>query len=240
MGAFTCGIGGHNFAVSCLFDSTAHYCARYPATGEPEIALTIHPHQLEIQQEALRQEAILEGLKPRIFTDPFLERTVLQGLIADDLRGFGFFLLHGSTLAMDGKAYLFTAKCGTGKSTHTRLWRQVFGDRVTMLNDDKPFLERTETGITVWGSPWSGKHGLDTNISAPLAGVCVLERGTENQIRPLNPAEALPLLRHQADEKDRIFLESLVKTVPLWRMQCTKDPAAAHVAWEAMADFQLP
>lgn len=235
MGAFACGIGGHNFAVSCLFDSTAHYCARYPATGEPEITLTIHPHQLEIQQEALRQEALMEGLKPRVFTDPFLERTVLQGLIGDYLRSFGFFLLHGSTLALDGKAYLFTAKCGTGKSTHTRLWRQAFGDRVIMLNDDKPFLEWTETGITAWGSPWSGKHGLDTNACAPLAGVCILERGRENQIRPLAPGEALPLLWEQADERDHPFLESLVKMVPLWRMACTKDPAAAHIAREAMA-----
>lgn len=234
MGAFTCGIGGHNFAVNSLYDSTAHYCARYPATGAPEIVLTIHPHQLEAQQEALRQEALAEGLKSRVFTDPFLERAVLQALIADYLRRIGFFLLHGSTLAMDGKAYLFTAKCGTGKSTHTRLWRQVFGDRVTMLNDDKPFLEWTESGITAWGSPWSGKHGLDTNTSAPLAGVCVLERGTENQIRPLDPAEALPLLQQQADERDHPFLESLVKTVPLWRMQCTKDPAAAILARETM------
>lgn len=235
MGAFTCGIGGRNFAVNSLFDSTAHYCARYPATGEPEVVLSISPWQLEAQQEALRQEALAVGLKPRVFTDPFLERTVLQGLIADYLRPRGFFLLHGSTLALNGKAYLFTAKCGTGKSTHTRLWRQAFGDRVVMLNDDKPFLELTETGITAWGSPWSGKHGLDTNTSAPLAGVCVLERGQENQIRSLDPAEALPLLREQADEKDHLFLESLVKTVPLWRMQCTKDPSAAHVAREAMA-----
>ena len=235
MGAFTCGIGGHNFAINSIFASTAHYCAGYPATGEPEVTFTIHSQQLETQQEALLREALAEGLKPRTFADPFLERTVLQVLIADYLRPRGFFLLHGSTLVMDGRAYLFTAKCGTGKSTHTRLWRQAFGDRVVMLNDDKPFLELTETGITAWGSPWSGKHGLDTNTSAPLAGVCVLERGQENQIRSLDPAEALPLLREQADEKDHLFLESLVKTVPLWRMQCTKDPSAAHVAREAMA-----
>lgn len=235
MGAFTCGIGGHNFAVSPLFDSTAHYCARYPATGEPEITLTIHPHQLEIQQEALRQEAILEGLKPRIFTDPFLERTVLQGLIADYLRGFGFFLLHGSTLAMDGKAYLFTAKCGTGKSTHTRLWREVFGSRAMMVNDDKPFLELTDTGVTAWGSPWSGKHGLDANICAPLAGVCILERGAENAILPLTPEAALPFLRTQAEGEDGSLVEKLTKTVPLWRMACNKQHEAAKVSCQAMS-----
>ena len=236
MGAFTCGIGGHNFAINSIFASTAHYCAGYPATGEPEVTFTIHSQQLETQQEALLREALAEGLKPRTFADPFLERTVLQGLIADYLRPRGFFLLHGSTLVMDGRAYLFTAKCGTGKSTHTRLWRQVFGERVFMLNDDKPFLELSRTGVTAWGSPWSGKHGLDTNASAPLAGVCILERGMENQIRPLTPAEALPLLQEQADEQDHFFLESLVKTIPLWQMACTKEPSAARMAWEAMAN----
>lgn len=235
MGEFTCGIGGHNFAVSSLFASTAHYCARYPATGEPEVTLTIQPRQLEEQQALLRQEALAEGMKPRTFTDPFLERTVLQALIADYLRPQGFFLLHGSTLVFEGKAYLFTAKCGTGKSTHTRLWRQVFGEQVTMLNDDKPFLELTETGVTAWGSPWSGKHGLDTNTSAPLAGICILERGPENQIHPIAPEEALPFLKTQAAPEDHIFLERLAEAVPLWHMQCTKDPTAAIVARNAMA-----
>lgn len=235
MGEFTCGIGGHNFAVSSLFASTAHYCARYPETGEPEVTLAIHPRLLAQMQEALYQEALVEGIKPRTFADPFLERTVFQGLIADYLRRFGFFLLHGSTLVFEGNAYLFTAKCGTGKSTHTRLWRQVFGEKVTMLNDDKPFLEWTGNGITAWGSPWSGKHGLDTNTSAPLAGICILERGGEDQIRPLAPEEALPFLKTQAAPEDHVFLDGLVKTVPLWRMQCTKEPTAATVARNAMA-----
>lgn len=235
MGEFTCGIGGHTFAVRSIFASTAHYCARYPATGEPEVTITIHPPFLAQMQETLRQEALDEGMKPRTFSDPFLERTVLQGLIADYLRPQGFFLLHGSTLVFEGKAYLFTAKCGTGKSTHTRLWRQVFGEKVTMLNDDKPFLECSGNGITAWGSPWSGKHGLDTNASAPLAGVCILERGPEDQIRPLAPEEAQAFLKTQTSPEDHIFLDTLVKTVPLWRMQCTKEPTAATVARNAMA-----
>lgn len=237
MGAFSCGIGGHTFAVNSLFASTAHYCARYPATGEPEVTLTILPQQLEAQQDALRQEALAEGMKPRTFTDPFLERTVLQGMIADFLRPFGFFLLHGSTLIFQGKAYLFTAKCGTGKSTHTRLWRQVFGEQVTMLNDDRPFLEWTGSAVTAWGSPWSGKHGLDTNTSAPLGGICILERGREDRIFSLTPEEALPFLKTQAAPEDWPFLEKLAETTPLWRMECTKEPTAPMVARDAMTGF---
>lgn len=235
MGAFTLGVAGHNFAVESLFESTAHYCLRYPAQGQPEVTFPIARKELEHQQQGLREEALAEGLKMRTFTDPFLERAVLQGKIAAFLRPFGIFLLHGSTVALDGKAYLFTAPCGTGKSTHTRLWREVFGSRAVMVNDDKPFLELTDTGVTAWGSPWSGKHGLDANICAPLAGVCILERGVENAIVPLTPEAALPFLRIQAEGEDGSLVEKLAETVPLWRMACNKQPEAAKVSYQAMS-----
>lgn len=98
-----------------------------------------------------------------------------------------------------------------------------------------PFLELTDTGVTAWGSPWSGKHGLDANICAPLAGVCILERGTENAIVPLTPEAALPFLRTQAEEEDGSLVDKLAKTVPLWCMACNKQPEAAKVSCQAMS-----
>lgn len=241
MAKFTMAIAGHDLAVRSLFASTEHYCARYPAAGKPEVMLTITPEELARQQEALRAEALAEGLKPRQFTDPFLERAVLQEKVAAYLRPFGVLLFHGSTVAVDGKAYLFTAKCGTGKSTHTRLWRQVFGNRAVMVNDDKPFLRVSPRGTVACGAPWSGKHGLDTNLEAPLSGICLLERGMENRIAPLAPGEALPFLLTQACSPDaRPLVELLTETVPLWRMKCTRDPQAAETAYRAMGaeDFE--
>ena len=61
------------------------------------------------------------------------------------LLDFNGMLLHASAVMVDGKAYLFTAPSGTGKSTHTRLWLQQFGERAAILNDDKPAL-RFENG----------------------------------------------------------------------------------------------
>ena len=49
---------------------------------------------------------------------------------------FSGLMLHSSAVIMDGRAYLFSAPSGTGKSTHTQLWLDVFGDRATILNDD--------------------------------------------------------------------------------------------------------
>lgn len=235
MAVFTLGLAGHSFAVESLFDSTAHYCIRYPAQDRPEMTLTVTREELDFQQLRLREEALAEGMKIRTFTEPFLERAVLQRKAAEALRPSGIFLLHGSTVAVDGKAYLFTAPCGTGKSTHTRLWREVFGSRAVMVNDDKPFLQLTNGGVLAWGSPWSGKHGLDTNICVPLAGVCILERGRENHIASISAEEALLFLRTQAEPEDRLWVEELAKRVPLWHMTCNKQPEAAKVSYHAMS-----
>ena len=154
-------------------------------------------------------------------------------------------MTHGSTVAVDGNAYLFTAGCGTGKSTHTWLWRQVFGNRAVMVNDDKPFLKLAESGVLACGSPWSGKHGLDTNITVPLQGICILERGKENRIERITPEEALPMLLHQSycpleAEKHVCFAElvnQLAAKTPLWRMYCNRDPSAAEVSHSAMSQI---
>ena len=145
---------------------------------------------------------------------------------------------------MDGVAYLFTARSGTGKSTHTRLWCQLFGDRAVMVNDDKPFISIAEKGIFASGSPWSGKHGLDTNITVPLKGICLLERGTENRIENAAKEALLPMLLAQSyrpldEAKAPRFLQlvdTLAENVPLWQMQCTKDIEAARVAYATMSN----
>ena len=145
-------------------------------------------------------------------------------------------------VAVDGIAYLFTAKCGTGKSTHTRLYREVFGPRARMVNDDKPFLRFTEHGVLACGAPWSGKHGLDSNVQLPLKGICILQRGQENHIRQITMDAARPMLLKQAcapwegqrqEELSRL-VERLGKNVRLWQMDCNKESQAAVIAHTAM------
>jgi hypothetical protein len=172
-----------------------------------------------------------------------LERATIQRKIAAFLLKQDTILLHGSTVGLDGQAYLFTAPCGTGKSTHTRFWRETFGDRTVMINDDKPFLKIASSGVVAYGSPWSGKHGLDTNISLPLKGICFLRRGSVNSIRQVNPEGLIDVLLQQtfmpedaADQEKAVALvNSLAQTVPLWDMECTKDVGAALISYQAMS-----
>jgi hypothetical protein len=243
MAQFQLKIAGAVAAVTSLFDSTPHYFKAYLTEDTPDFFVTVTEQDLRFEQAELDREAMEEGFRRREFTDPFLERAAIQRAFAEYLFAFDTLLLHGSTVSVDGKAYLFVAKSGTGKSTHTRLWREAFGTRAVMINDDKPFLRLTDAAVEAFGSPWSGKHGLDTNISAPLAGICILERGAENVIRSITAEEALPRLQKEGyapmDEKKSLKFETLVKRlahcVPLWHMTCTKDPQAAQIAWSAMA-----
>ena len=243
MEAFTMEIAGLAVMVRPLFQSTVEYCRPYLTDHNPECFVEVSRGELVSEQLLLEREAVEEGLKIRKFKEPFLERSVIQRRVADALVGRKVLMMHGSTVAVDGEAYLFTAPCGTGKSTHTRLWRQVFGNRAVMVNDDKPFLKVTEAGILACGSPWSGKHGLDSNITVPLQGICILVRGKENRIERISPEEALPMLLHQsycplAPQKQARFEELvalLAERTPLWHMECNMDPSAAENAHKAMS-----
>ena len=242
MAEFKLEIAGTVFAVQSRCESTRDYCQRYLTEKDADFSVEVFPEDLTFEQEMLDREAREEGLKRRKFSDPFLERTAIQRKAADHLLTRNTLLFHGSGIALDGEGFLFTAACGTGKSTHTRYWREVFGDRAVMVNDDKPFLKLTPAGVTMFGAPWSGKHGLDTNIAVPLKGICILERGPENRIGPIMPEEALPMLLHQGCEptdtadqpKFEALIRALARSVPLWRMECTKDPQAATIARDAM------
>lgn len=242
MAEFTIFIAGQSIAVTSLFDSSRDYCRKYWTEEAPSHFVRVFPEELAQEQELARQEAMEEGFRFRQFSDPFLDRAVIQRKVAEALFPLDILLFHGSALAVDGEGYLFTAKSGTGKSTHTRYWQETFGQRVVMVNDDKPFLRFESDTIFLCGSPWSGKHGLDSNITVPLKGICILRRGGENIISPLPPEEALPSFLHQAcppldatcQPKCQALVKDLAHRVPLWDMACTKSPEAAMIAYRAM------
>ena len=162
----------------------------------------------------------------------------------NQLLGYGGMMLHSSAVMMDGWAYLFSAPCGTGKSTHTTLWRKYFGEeRARILNDDKPALRFENGRFYAYGTPWSGKTDQNINIRVPLAGVCMLRRGETNTIRPYAGAKAIHDLLEQTtrpSDPSRMgnlldLLDKLMTTVSVWELHCNMDPEAARVSYEAMS-----
>ncbi|MCH5171992.1 MAG: hypothetical protein J1F31_04135 [Erysipelotrichales bacterium] len=97
--------------------------------------------------------------------------------------------MHGSSLAYNERGYLFSAPSGVGKSTHTRLWREYVD--CEMINDDKNIIVFENNELKLYGNPWSGKHHLDNNISAPLKSIIFLYQSKENVVRKISAKEAL-------------------------------------------------
>lgn len=161
-----------------------------------------------------------------------------------ELLKFEGLYLHSSAVELDGKAYLFSADCGVGKSTHTRLWQQTFGEQAHVFNDDKPALRRLDDRWYAYGTPWCGKDGININIKVPLAGICFLKQAPVNRIRQLgNSEEVLPKLIKQTLRKfnnasNTILLldhlDKLIREIPIFELENRPEPAAALLSYETM------
>lgn len=159
------------------------------------------------------------------------------------LMNFDGFYLHSSSVAYEGRAYMFSADCGTGKSTHTKLWNQVFGDEAKIFNDDKAPLRCIDGVWYAYGAPWCGKDNININMKVPVAGICFLKQAKENKIRRLSPAEAATLIVRQTlrqfQRAERVDLmlshvEKLVQQIPVFEMENRPEPAAVQLSYNTM------
>jgi len=242
MTEFTISLAGIPICVRALFARTERFCSDYLSDETPCVCFSVTEEDLRCEQIRADRTAREEGQTPRIWDAEYLEQLALYRKIAEDFLDRGVLLFHGSAIAVDGEVYLFTAHSGVGKSTHARLWRQAFGDRAFMVNDDKPLLRITESGILVCGTPWDGKHHLSRNTMLPLRAVGVITRGTENRVEELSLAEAYSLLLQQsyqsnnAERMKRVlqYVHRITTGVPVRRVICNRDPEAAFVSYEGL------
>ena len=236
-----------NIKVLSLFSYLEEYCKDYILPGEEinapiDFQVKIQQSDIEFERCKSEKEDIAEGHEIRIFSDEYLETLAVYRKIAEKMPEYDTILFHGSVIAVDGTGYMFAASSGTGKSTHARLWREYFGERAVMVNDDKPLIKVTQDGVTAFGTPWNGKHRLSTDIAVPLKAICILERGIENHISKVEYKEILPMLLQQtyrpsnteAMHKTIQLVEKLGKNVNLYRLNCNIDPEAAQIAYEMM------
>ncbi len=227
--------------IHSIYHSVHRLCKDY-LTGEP-VDFTVETTPVDIERE--RKLSISNDTPSdkaeRHLSDTYLEELAVYRMIAERMPDYGTLLFHASTVAVDGWCYMFMAPSGTGKSTHTRLWREVFGDRALMVNDDKPLVS-VGKGVVVHGTPWNGKHHLGTNVSVPLKAMCLLERGIDNSIAPVPSTEAFSLLLPymyrpavpQGLMKALELLGKLASQTRLYRLVCNMEREAATVAFEGM------
>ena len=219
-------------------------CKNYEKNKSFPVNLDVQITPQDIDYERIRsdRQAEMTGQKMAAYSDAYLETLAVYRKIAEWMPMQDTVLFHGSVIAVDGKAYLFTAKSGTGKSTHTRLWREYFGNRAVMINDDKPLVKITQDRVYAYGTPWDGKHRLSTNTHAPLAGICIFRRGRENVIRQITAHEAYPMLMQQSyrpmDTKALTatmrILDQLKGIMNFYELHCNISKEAVEVAYNGM------
>ena len=108
--------------VTSIYAEVHEYCTDYQTDENVDYSVTTTQADIDFEREKSAREDEIEGIPTRQFSDSYLEELAVYRKIAEQMIDFDTVLFHGSVIAVDGVGYLFTAKSGTGKSTHTRLW----------------------------------------------------------------------------------------------------------------------
>lgn len=155
------------------------------------------------------------------------------------------FLLHSACFDVNGTGVAFSALSGTGKTTHMNLWQQLLGDKMTVVNGDKPivrFFDDEPKTPYAYGTPWNGKEHLGCNMRTPLKHICFITRAEQNSTVPITKAEALNRIMNQVYmPKDPAamaatlqLINRLLDSVSLWEIRCNMDIEAAKIAYDTI------
>ena len=147
--------------------------------------------------------------------------------------------IHTSVIQYKGRTVLFLGESGTGKSTHTRLWRENIEEAV-LLNDDSPILRIVDGKPWMFGSPWSGKTPCYKNESYPLAACVRLSQAPYNKIHRLNIPQGYAAIHPSCPPDfaydDKLYdcisdtLSEVLGQVPMYHLECLPDADAARLS----------
>ena len=224
------------FELKNKYAYTSRLCADY------EVKADSADFVIEVSDEEIMAESKDNAAS---FPPAYLESLAIYRKICDILSGDDCFLFHAAVIEYEGRAYAFSAKSGTGKTTHISLWEKAFGDKVKIINGDKPLIRRRITEgkpeFVIYGTPWSGKEHKNMNASAVLGGICMLERSETNFIESSGNEAVTFLFGQMLIKRDNIymgallgFVSDLVTYVPVYRLGANMDISAAYVARDGL------
>lgn len=188
------------------------------------------------------EEILIEDVNQEGFRKSYLETLAVYRKIATYFATKSVLLMHGSCIAYQNQGVLFSAPSGTGKSTHVRLWQEVFQDEITIVNDDKPLVSAGLEVPMIYGTPWAGKHSLQRNIAVPLKAIVILQRGAENKIEKIGQMDGFVYMMKQVFRPEdsalvsnvtRLLYDMLGK-IEVYKMSCNMSKEAAMVACEGI------
>ena len=242
---FTVKLANKVIQIDSVHKELEEFCKEYIVTDcVPELHIQLTQEDIDYENEITTENS---------YPESYLETLALLRKISDIFPNHRRFLMHGACISYENKAYLFTAPSGTGKSTHIRLWKKYLGEKVKIVNGDKPFISLDEDAEgkiqpLIYGTPWAGKERWHRNCSEPLNGICFLKRGTTNTIQRIQPEECINMIFTQVylpENSSMVghtleLVDLLVKNVPLYILTCDMSEEAVRCSFEAITDLPYP
>ena len=172
----------------------------------------------------------------------YAESVCLHREIAERLAEYDAFLLHSALIECEDIGVAFAAKSGVGKSTHITLWQKNFGEKVKIINGDKPIVRFLNGKMYAYGTPWLGKEGYGENSSCEFKALCFIERGEKNSIEELRADLAAMMIFGQIylpthaenAEKTLELADKFASSVKFFRLSCNMEDEAALVSYNAI------
>ncbi len=224
--------------IDARWDYVTQMCRGYrcDAPGTADFTLRVSEAHLQRERDGIAAAGQAEH------HDRYLEAVALYRQLCRELPTRDAMMLHASFVTVAGHGIAFMAPSGVGKSTHTALWQQRFGDRLTVVNGDKPILRFFGDTAYGYGTPWAGKEGWQTPTRAAVTDLCFIERSAVNTAEPIDPLTclrriALQLLTpesRQTAEALLSMLDRLIGGCRAWLIRCNTDPQAADIAAAAI------
>ena len=209
-----------------------HLCRGFETELPPELTIAVSDEELAEER----------GKQEEVFSDGYLETVCCYRKAATDLLDRDIFVMHGSVVELDGAGYAFLAPSGVGKTTQTRLWQQFFGERLRVINGDKPLIRMESGCFRAYGTPWRGKENLGCNASVPLRAIFLLNRSDTPSAVPADHEQVVErlfrqlLLPREADRMVRLLTmaDRLVSTLPFYVLHCDMTEKSVLCAYQAV------
>jgi len=201
----------------------------------------IAPEECAFAVSATHEEIAAENDDANAFSPAYCESLALYRKMCTQLLNYDACLFHAAIIAYEGRGYAFTAKSGTGKSTHISQWTKALGEKVSIVNGDKPVIRFQDGGFVAYGTPFNGKERWGTNTSIPLAAICFVERDEHDTLsRATDEGDIIGRMVQQIlvpkepllAVKQLDILDKLVTHVPFYLLRCTPTRAAFEAAFQ--------
>lgn len=226
--------------INNKYDFVKQQCKNYIVDdGQPDFVVECTQEEIDVEVQNYED--------PSYANYGYCESVCIYRNLCLQLPKYDALLMHAAVLDVDGKAYAFTAQSGTGKSTHIKLWRKLLGNRAIVVNGDKPILRFIDNELYIYGTPWCGKEGWNTNMRSVFKALCFLERAETNSIEPLEMSECVERVMKQilmpTDPLGAIatleLLDRMLIKIDTWRLGCNMDIEAAKIAYENMSGDKI-